>query len=98
MRMSDGSSDVCSSDLRRPSAQRSAEMVAALTAAGHRVVVTGDAAEKDLTACVAADLAVDLGGRTTLPTLAALYAAARVVVVPNKIGRASWREIVSHIV
>jgi ADP-heptose:LPS heptosyltransferase len=68
---------------RRPSAQRSAEMVAALTGAGHRVLVTGDTAEKDLTARVAADLAVDLGGRTTLPTLAALYARARVVVVPN---------------
>lgn len=68
---------------RRPSARRSAEMVTALTAAGHRVLVTGDAAERNLTASVAADPAVDLGGRTTLPTLAALYAAARVVVVPN---------------
>lgn len=68
---------------RRPSAERSAAMVAALAAAGHRVLVTGDAAERDLTAAVAADVAVDLGGRTALPTLAALYAGARVVVVPN---------------
>lgn len=68
---------------RRPSARRSARMVAALTDAGHRVLVTGDAAERDLTSYVAADVAVDLGGRTTLTTLAALYASARVVVVPN---------------
>lgn len=68
---------------RRPSAQRSAAMVTALAAAGHRVLVTGDAAERDLTSTVAADVAVDLGGRTTLPTLAALYARARAVVVPN---------------
>lgn len=68
---------------RRPTAERSTAMVAALTAAGHRVIVTGDAVEQELTAAVAGDVAVDLGGRTTLPTLAALYAAARVVVVPN---------------
>jgi ADP-heptose:LPS heptosyltransferase len=68
---------------RRPSAERSAAMVAALAAAGHRVVVTGDAAERDLTRAVAADVGIDMGGRTDLPTLAGLYEGARVVIVPN---------------
>lgn len=68
---------------RRPSTERSAAMVAALAAAGHRVVVTGDAAERELTRAVAADVAIDMGGRTDLPTLAGLYEGARVVVVPN---------------
>ncbi|HEX2213571.1 MAG TPA: glycosyltransferase family 9 protein, partial [Mycobacterium sp.] len=66
---------------------RSARMVEALTVAGHRVVVTGDPSERDLTAAVtrglAGDLAVDLGGRTSLATLAAVYSAARVVIAPN---------------
>ncbi|HEX2285293.1 MAG TPA: glycosyltransferase family 9 protein [Mycobacterium sp.] len=68
---------------RRPTTERSARMVAALAAAGHRVVVTGDGSERALTAAVAADVAVDLGGRTSLATLAAVFAAARVVVAPN---------------
>jgi ADP-heptose:LPS heptosyltransferase len=68
---------------RRPTADRSAAMVRALVDAGHRVLVTGAPDEKDLTAAVAADVAVDLGGHTTLATLAAIFAAARVVVVPN---------------
>ncbi|ORA19506.1 glycosyl transferase [Mycobacterium arosiense ATCC BAA-1401 = DSM 45069] len=68
---------------RRPSAGRSAAMVAALVGAGHRVVVTGSPEEAALTASVASDLAVDLGGRTSLAELAAVFAAARVVVVPN---------------
>lgn len=68
---------------RRPTAARSAQMVAALLAAGHRVVVTGDDTERALTAAVAGRQAVDLGGHTTLETLAAVFAAARVVVVPN---------------
>ncbi|SEH91255.1 ADP-heptose:LPS heptosyltransferase [Mycolicibacterium rutilum] len=68
---------------RRPTTARSARMVAALAAAGHRVVVTGDPAERDLTATVAGDVAVDLGGRTSLAGLAAVYAAAAVVVAPN---------------
>jgi ADP-heptose:LPS heptosyltransferase len=68
---------------RRPTTQRSAQMVAALCAAGHRVVVTGDESEGALTAAVAADVAVDLGGRTSLHTLAAVYAAAEVVIAPN---------------
>lgn len=72
---------------RRPTATRSARMVDALVGAGHRVVVTGDPAERDLTAAVAggraAEEVVDLGGYTSLQTLAAVYAAAQVVVAPN---------------
>ena len=68
---------------RRPTTKRSARMVDALVAAGHRVVVTGDPAERELTAAVAGEHAVDLGGRTTLATLGAVYAAASVVVAPN---------------
>ncbi|MGV0715396.1 glycosyltransferase family 9 protein [Mycolicibacterium sp. XJ662] len=68
---------------RRPTTARSAWMVAALAAAGHRVVVTGDDTERDLTAAVAGDVAIDLGGCTSLATLAAVYASAKVVVAPN---------------
>ncbi|KMO66859.1 glycosyltransferase family 9 protein [Mycolicibacterium chubuense] len=68
---------------RRPGAERARAMVAALTAAGHRVVVTGGPDERDLTAEVAAGRAVDLGGLTTFTELAAVLAAARVVVAPN---------------
>jgi ADP-heptose:LPS heptosyltransferase len=68
---------------RRPSAGRSAAMVAALVDAGHRVVVTGGPDEAALTASVARDVAADLGGRTSLAELAAVFAAARVVVAPN---------------
>ncbi|MER7417565.1 HAD-IIIA family hydrolase [Micromonospora peucetia] len=55
----------------------------ALTAAGHRVVVTGDPGERELTAWVAGDVAVDLGGRTSLAGLAATVAGAGAVVVGN---------------
>lgn len=68
---------------RQPSVGRSERMVAALAAAGHRVVVTGDPASRRQTAYVAGDVAVDLGGRTSFAELAAVYAAARVVVAPN---------------
>ncbi|MHA0287318.1 glycosyltransferase family 9 protein [Mycobacterium sp. C3-094] len=74
---------------RRPGADRSRAMVAALVAAGHRVVVTGGPDERELTAHVAgahsdtAAGAVDLGGATTLAELAAVLAGARVVVAPN---------------
>ncbi|MEU4774277.1 HAD-IIIA family hydrolase [Micromonospora sp. NPDC023644] len=61
-----------------------AERVArALTAAGHRVVVTGGPDERELTARVAGDVAVDLGGRTSLAGLAATVAGAGAVVVGN---------------
>ena len=68
---------------RRPSQARSAAMVAALVGDGHRVVVTGTPDEADLTAAAARDVAVDLGGRTSFAELAAVFTAARVVVVPN---------------
>ncbi|WP_083168539.1 glycosyltransferase family 9 protein [Mycobacterium aquaticum] len=68
---------------RRPTVDRSAAMVQALTDAGYRVLVTGDHSERALTARVAGAAAVDLGGRTSLATLATVYARSRVVVVPN---------------
>jgi ADP-heptose:LPS heptosyltransferase len=68
---------------RRPTASRSAGMVRALRAGGHRVVVTGDERERDLTSAVAGDVALDLGGHTTLETLGSVFAQADVVVVPN---------------
>ncbi|OMC33040.1 glycosyl transferase [Mycobacterium sp. GA-1841] len=68
---------------RQPSPDRSAQMVRALATAGHRVVVSGGEAERELTAEVAGDVAVDLGGATTLATLAGVYAGAAVVVAPN---------------
>ncbi|KAA0104706.1 glycosyltransferase family 9 protein [Mycolicibacterium sp. P1-5] len=68
---------------RQPTPARSRAMVAALTAAGHRVVVTGTESERGLTAEVAGRCAVDLGGATTLAQLAAVFAGATAVVVPN---------------
>lgn len=68
---------------RRPSTARSAAMVAALTRAGHRVVVTGGGDERELTAAVAGEHALDIGGATNFAELAAVLAAARVVVAPN---------------
>lgn len=68
---------------RQPSSSRSAAIVAALTGAGHRVVVTGAPADRPLTGAVAGRHAVDLGGATTLPELAAVLRDASVVVAPN---------------
>ncbi|MEU0371742.1 glycosyltransferase family 9 protein [Streptomyces sp. NPDC006283] len=65
------------------SPDRAARAAAALSAAGHRVVVTGGRAEKELTATVAADHALDLGGMTDLHQLAGVLAGARVAVVGN---------------
>lgn len=62
---------------------RAARAVAALAAAGHRVVVTGGPGEKELTDSVAGRHALDLGGRTTLAELAGVLARARAVVVGN---------------
>ncbi|MFI5908031.1 HAD-IIIA family hydrolase [Dactylosporangium sp. NPDC051541] len=61
----------------------SARIVAALAAAGHRVLVTGSAAERELTAGVAGGHGVDLGGAFALAGLAGLLAAADCVVVGN---------------
>lgn len=68
---------------RMPSARRSAGMVAALAAAGHRVVVTGSEAEFGVAEQVSGGVAVNLAGRTSMSELAAVYAAARVVIAPN---------------
>ena len=68
---------------RRPSAEVSRSFVAALSAAGWPVVVTGSSAERELTAQVAADAGLDAGGRLRLPELAAVLDQAAVVVAPN---------------
>ena len=57
-------------------------MVAALAAAGHRVVVTGGPGERRLAAYVAGDAGVD-AGRTDLAELARILASASCVVVGN---------------
>ncbi len=67
---------------------RHRELVAALTAEGRRVVVTGAPAERELCAAVAAgaadaDAVLDLGGRTSLGELAEVLAGAACVVVGN---------------
>lgn len=74
---------------RRPSAAALGSIVAALTAAGHRVVITGTAAERPLAARVrrhaaaGPGLVADVSGRTSLTTLASVLAGADVVVAPN---------------
>ena len=65
------------------SPERNAELVAALAAAGRRVVVTGAPAERALTARVAGEAGIDLGGATDLAGLAAVLAGADAVVVGN---------------
>lgn len=67
---------------RQPSAERCAAIVRGLQTAGRRVVVTGSPGESGLTQEIAGS-AIDLGGRTTLPQLAAVLAGADVVVAPN---------------
>ncbi|WP_242614504.1 glycosyltransferase family 9 protein [Actinomadura roseirufa] len=63
--------------------ERCAEAVRLLDAAGHRVVVTGDGDEKELTALVAGEDGLDLGGRTPLPELASVLRGARAAVAGN---------------
>jgi ADP-heptose:LPS heptosyltransferase len=64
-------------------AQHCAQAVRALATAGHRVIVTGSTHECHLTAEVAGDTGVDLGGCTDLRTLAAVLDGACVVVAGN---------------
>jgi heptosyltransferase-2 len=65
---------------RRWDADRYAELAARVAGRGARVVVFGSTGERDLTAHVAGSHALDLGGRTDLPLLAAGLAACRVLV------------------
>jgi ADP-heptose:LPS heptosyltransferase len=71
------------------SPERHAALVQVLVRAGRRVVVTGGADERPLTATVAGrspedvGRVVDLGGRVDLPGLAEVLAGAEVVVVGN---------------
>jgi ADP-heptose:LPS heptosyltransferase len=60
--------------------ERNADLVARLD---RQVVVTGGPGETDLTAAVAGERGLDLGGRTTLPELAAVIAGADAIVVGN---------------
>ncbi|MFF5180992.1 HAD-IIIA family hydrolase [Micromonospora sp. NPDC000316] len=60
-----------------------ARIAGALTAAGHRVLVTGGPDERAVTATVAAAGGTDLGGRTDLAGLAAIVVDAAAVVVGN---------------
>lgn len=68
---------------RRWSAGHCARAVRALTAEGHRVVVTGAPSEAALTRQIAGHQGVDLGGRTSFAELAAVLAGADAVVVGN---------------
>ncbi|WBQ08306.1 glycosyltransferase family 9 protein [Kribbella sp. CA-293567] len=63
--------------------RRLAEMVQALSADGHQVVVTGSNSERALTRVVAGSNGIDLGGRTDYEQLAAVLRAASCVVVGN---------------
>ncbi|MFI8193606.1 glycosyltransferase family 9 protein [Streptomyces sp. NPDC085946] len=62
---------------------RCAAAVRELAAAGHRTVVTGGPGERDLTAYVAGEHGLDLGGRTGAPELAGVLAGATAVVSGN---------------
>jgi heptosyltransferase II len=61
-------------------ADRFAAVTAGLVREGRRVVVFGSATEKERTREVARDVAIDLGGRTDLPTLAAGLAECDIVI------------------
>lgn len=72
-----------SAPARQWPARHCARAVRALAAAGYRVIVTGSDHERHLTAEVAGNTGIDLGGRTTLRTLAAVLDGACVVVAGN---------------
>jgi ADP-heptose:LPS heptosyltransferase len=73
----------CTAPARSWPTERWAETVRALAAAGHVVAVTGTPAECELTAAVAGEDGIDLGGRTTLAELAAVLRGAQVAIAPN---------------
>ena len=68
---------------RAPEPGWARDLVRRLAAAGHHVVVTGGPGERELTAAVAGDVGLDLGGRTGLAELADVLNRADVVVVGN---------------
>ncbi len=68
---------------RQPSPAAGHRIVRALVAEGYRVLVTGAPSERHLTEAVAGTSSVNLGGRTSLPELAAVLSGAQVVVAPN---------------
>jgi ADP-heptose:LPS heptosyltransferase len=68
---------------RRWPAEHAAALVDLLARAGRRVLVTGGPGETALTARVAGDSGVDLGGRTDLGELSGVLAGAEAVVVGN---------------
>lgn len=68
---------------RQYPADKCADVVELLARRGHRVVVTGSAAEQQLAKHVAGSDGVNLGGKTTLAELAAVLSKASVVVAPN---------------
>jgi ADP-heptose:LPS heptosyltransferase len=68
---------------RRWPAEHHRRAVRLLAQAGIPAVVTGGAGERELTAAVAGDEALDLGGRTDLAQLAGVLAGASAVVVGN---------------
>jgi ADP-heptose:LPS heptosyltransferase len=79
-----------SAPARRWPPHRWAEAVAELGRRGRRIVLTGDPADRGLTAAIAdasrsggADTLIDLGGRTDLAQLAAVLAGAEAIVVGN---------------
>jgi lipopolysaccharide heptosyltransferase II len=65
---------------RRWDADRYASLARRLARTGTRVLVFGGAAEQRLTAQVAGEVAIDLGGRTDLPMLAAGLASCAILV------------------
>ncbi|RLV55496.1 glycosyltransferase family 9 protein [Aeromicrobium phragmitis] len=64
-------------------AERHRATVELLAESGHRVVVTGGPSERDLTAYVAGEHGLDLGGRTDLRGLAGILAGAEVLISGN---------------
>ncbi len=68
---------------RAPAPEHAARLVEALTAAGHRVVVTGGPADIELAARVAGSTGTSLAGRTTFAELAGVLAGASALVCGN---------------
>lgn len=63
--------------------RRCGQIVEALVAAGHQVVVTGSREERELSSVVAGRSGIDLGGQTSLIGLASIIAQAGCLVVGN---------------